>query len=173
MLNKTLVLITATGATGILIGTLINPSTDWLATAKNINTTTEKLEDITSRLDLLSTLVTGMQSYNNSQGNPQSELTHEPPLQTMTSGEKVIHDNTSAASALHYDTDKLTPELKELYSELNQRIETAPYGGLTMDSLLSEMQNMPNKHKQKLMAKVTELVNNGTLDPKKFVEGTY
>lgn len=90
--------------------------------------------------------------------------------QTGTKAEEV--SGKTATQALRPEASiALTPDQQRLYSDLYQRIETAPYGGFTMGELQSKMADMPREYQAKLLEQVVNLVNSGKLDPQRFVEG--
>lgn len=80
--------------------------------------------------------------------------------------------NTAIQASKHDEHIVLTPRQQQLYNDLSQRIESAPYGGFTMGNLQSQMADMPNEYQAMLLAKVVDLVNSGKLDPRQFVEGS-
>jgi len=173
MINKMPYVVASVFAVGIYAGTFINSSQDMSVSAEQLTHVTEKLEDVTSQLISLNTVVTSLQS-----GASEQDQWIDNPVQTyqdqpMVKNNKTIHSGIPGPVSTLDGSDELTDSQKRLHDELSQRIESASYGGFAMDDLLSELNNMPSKSQQALMTKVTELVNNGTLDPKKFTEGTY
>jgi len=172
---KNMFTISVISALSIVTGILaIQPIVKVDSIPKSQNTT-EGLEQLASQIDLLSTAIGYLRS--DVLGLPQdvsdtAYFSSEQPEQADTSaiGGKIVDTSIQVPKA--EENVVLTPAQQGTFDDLALRIESAQYGAFTMDELSSEMDGMPKEYQTRLLEQVVKLVNNGNLDPQRFVEGS-
>ena len=171
MWEKTLV-IYAVGLVGFSIGLTVG----WFAgEAPSHQASTRVDSPASSTVPRVSVVTSSSQSdvSGPAQNNQPSVRSRQGAAEPIGIKAEEVHANTAKQNLRPEASVALTSEQQRLYNDLNQRIETARYGGFTMGDLQSQMADMPREYQAKLLEQVVKLVNSGKLDPQKFVEGVH
>lgn len=170
-MRRTILNLSAVGFVGFLVGMTVGSKTHD-ATSQQINEYLDRpaLSHTPHDADNTSNLPDDTFGSISTQTTQLSARNHQGAEERSCAEAKEVIANL-AAQALKYETKlALTPTQEQLYNDLSQRIETAPYGGLTISELVSEMQmaDIPQEYRVKLFDQVSMLINSGKLDLQKF-----